>query len=136
MEPTVPDLTVEVFLSAATSMPNAYLDEKEFSHIYVRKGPRAVIFPDGAQTFDVVFQVARVEAKKPGDGALRRIIERVDRFSSSSLPIYVENLFNEDAVQGLLASDLGFELVDVPISPAPCLFRAAPCKIQESDEQP
>jgi len=120
--------TVEEFLSPSNRFKNIYLEgEKEFNHLYVRKGQKYIYLPAGEfRLFPDVFQIARVEAVKPCTGALRRLVERVDRFSGSTLPIYVENLFNPEAVVGLTKSSLGFVRVDVTDSPAPCFLLIRP----------
>lgn len=120
--------TVEEFLSPDSPVRNIYLKgEKDFLQLYVRKGPKGIWLAErGLVMFDNVFQIAWVEARHPKAGALRRLIERVDRLSDAQLPIYVENVFNEEAVEGLSKSSMSFMRVDVDISPAPCFLLMRP----------
>lgn len=121
--------TVEEFLSPANKVfKNVYLEgEKEFLCLYVRKGPRYVQLAGGEhKLLNDVFQIARVEARRPKNGALRRLIERVDHFSGVKLPIYVENVLNGEVVEGLSKSSMGFVRVDVDISPAACFLLLRP----------
>ncbi len=120
--------TVEEFLSPENRLRNLYLEgEHDFLQLYVRKGPRGIQLASGELIlFDNVFQIARVEARRPKTGALRRLTERVDRLSDAQLPIYLENLFNEEAVEGLAKSSMGFQQVDMENSPAPCFLLMRP----------
>ena len=120
--------TLEEFLSPDNRLTNLYLEgEEEFLQLYVRKGPKGIRLVGGElKMFDSVFQIARVEARHPKTGALRRLIERVDRVSGAKLPIYVENVFNPEAVIGLSKSSMGFVRVDHSIAPAPCFFLIRP----------
>jgi len=121
--------TVEEFLSPTNLRRNVYLDgEPEFNHLYVRKGPRVIRFPDGSsREFGNVFQVARVEATNPRTGALRRLIERIDRFSECALPIYIENVGRPEVIEGLSKSSLGFVQVDgTEFDFAVCFFLMRP----------
>ena len=116
--------TLEDFLAPANRLRNVYLTgEKEFLQLYVRKGSKGIWLADGElRMFDNVFQIARVEARHPNKVALRRLIERVDHCSDAKLPIYIENLYNEDVAAGLQRSSLGFVRVDLYVSPAPCFL--------------
>jgi len=102
---------------------NAYLDEAEFSHIYVRKGMTSVRFEDGTSKIEVMLHIANVEAASPRTGALGRLLERIDK--ELKVPVFIENLTSKDITEGLLAK-YGFKLVNnYGYDFCFCLFREA-----------
>lgn len=93
--------TLEEFLKG--SLRNSYIDEPGFKSLYVRKGPRYI----EGQKFDNVFQIARVEAEKKGEGVFSKLIEKL---KNKNLSIYIESILNPRLPNKL--ENLGFKKVD------------------------
>jgi len=118
-------MTLHDFLHANQLCNNSFVQHDSFLELYLRIGPRYVDISHKLVYLDRVLQIARVAAKVPKTGALRQLVGDVDRISGCKLPIYIENLYNSAAAQGILRSDLGFMEVDQKSPHATCLLRPA-----------
>jgi hypothetical protein len=103
---------------------NKYVDEKEFAHLYVRRGLMAVRFKDGTSRIVECLQIAKVEAKRPRTGAFGRLLNRVNQ--ELGVPVFVENVAEPEVAAGL-AQKYGFTYVnDYGFDFCFCLFKDAP----------
>jgi hypothetical protein len=99
---------LEWFLQQGT-VRNAFLDESEWSHLYVRRGILVVYDEDWNQIqLDDVLHLANFEARTERSGTFTRLVERVEKVVPG-LPIFVENLLNEGFAAKL--PKMGFETV-------------------------
>jgi len=119
--------TLQEFLEKDGWITTSFITHDEFDELYVRKGLRTVTLnTDGDALVLRTLQLARIAAKEPRTGALRRLVQEVDKLSAGKLPIYIENLYDENAASGILSSDLGFQQVDEDRGFAACLLRLPP----------
>ncbi len=88
---------------------NAYVDEAEFNHLYVRRGERNIWFPDGTISGIYCLQVANVEAKTPQKGAFGRLLAKVKKHLN--VPVFVENVQRKEVAEGLVKK-YGFQYVN------------------------
>ena len=80
---------------------NSYVDEPEFSLLYIRKGKKYFSLPSGSRWVDKVLQLASVETRKQRDGALRRLIEHIEKETDAEA-IYIENIFDKGLAEALV----------------------------------
>lgn len=105
---------------------NQYVIEKEFAHLYVRKGPTLIHYSrDVPPTLvDNCLHIANVAAKVPQSGAFGRLLAKIDR--ECHAPVFVENITRREVAEGLVRK-YGFSYVnDVGVDFCFCLFREAP----------
>ena len=96
---------------------SAYVEEPEFSHLYVRYGRKFLL---GAW-HDNFLDIANVEAVSPGNGAFSRLLEKVQA-DWPDTGIYVECVLNARFAAWLLR--WGFESNGLILSPSFYLLRA------------
>lgn len=82
---------------------NAYVREPGFESLYIRWGAHLI---DGQIVH--CLDLANATARKPGKGAFKRLVARL-REGRPDLPLYAENVLNEQLIPGLLR--LGFRRV-------------------------
>jgi hypothetical protein len=96
-------MTFDEFM-AEPRLKNAYVEERGFKHLYVRKGIRRLPGDEIVTTIDL----AKLETKRKGKGTFTRFIARL-RKDYPTYPIYVESVLNERLPGKLLS--LGFHLM-------------------------
>lgn len=104
---------------------NAYLEEPEWRHLYIRRGILVVRDADeNPIQLDDSIHLANFEVKKKKrDGAFTRMIERIEK-AAPGLPIFIENLTNPDFAAKL--PELGFEPVYIN-DRGPGIFQGSWC---------
>jgi hypothetical protein len=104
----MPDFNIEWFLGQR-GVRNVFLDEVEWSHLYLRRGILVVFDTDwNSIQLDDSLHLANFEAKEKRSGAFTRLIQRIEQ-TSPGLPIFVENLTNSGFASKL--PEMGFEEV-------------------------
>jgi hypothetical protein len=83
------NLTLDQFL-ADPNARNAYVRERGFADLYVRKGPRYY----GTTKIAIVLDIARIAAKRPGKGAFSTLLAKLQTIHPT-MPIYVESVLND-----------------------------------------
>ncbi len=96
-------MTLEQFMSGRT--PNRlHLRDPDFKVMYCRRSRRLVWVDEEVYDFPDLFQIARVEAARPGTGAFTRLFERY-----RDQPIFIESLMEPEGRFRVLLDRLGFQ---------------------------
>jgi hypothetical protein len=80
----------------ASKEKNAFIKEPEFKQLYVRNAKRLI-----GGSYIKTIDIARIEAKKPGKGAFRRLVKTL-REKHPDLVVYVECVHSERFAEGLI----------------------------------
>jgi hypothetical protein len=84
-----------------TGPNNSYVEEPDFSLLYVRKGKKYLPLPDGTRWVEKVLQLATLDAWTQRAGALRRLLERIENETDAEA-IYIENIFDKGLAEALV----------------------------------
>ena len=90
-------------------MDHSYVSEKGFSSLYVRKGPKFININGKMGRFENVFQLASINASKPGSGAFTRLIAKLEEKWIG--PIFIESVLEARFATALLR--IGFLPVNI-----------------------